>query len=119
MRTASERNDYQSYARALFGYQEAYQLWEGNVRAKDGILEATLAYATRARQKGDYDLGASLLDANIPEHQPLLTEIVAAKRDRDARQQRLKTARRIGVVLLADYRGRRHRGFFHGSGGEG
>ena len=71
------------------------------MRAKDGILEATLAYATRAKQKGDYDLGLSLLDANIPQHQPLLTEILAAKRDRDARQQRLKTARRIGVALLA------------------
>ena len=101
LRAAAGHSDYESYARALFGFQEAYELWEGNARAKDGILEATLAYATRAMQKGDYDLGASLLDAKVPQHQPLLKEIRAAQRDRDARQQRLKTARRIGTALLA------------------
>ncbi|MGA2254875.1 MAG: protein kinase, partial [Thermoguttaceae bacterium] len=100
LRAASDRNDYGSYARALFGFQEAYELWEGNIRAKDGILEATLAYATRAEQKGDYDLAASLLDATVPQHEPLLKEIRTAQRDRDARQQRLKTARRIGMALL-------------------
>ncbi|MGO9115106.1 MAG: WD40 repeat domain-containing serine/threonine protein kinase [Thermoguttaceae bacterium] len=100
LRAASGRSDYVSYARALFGFQEAYELWEENTRAKDGILEATLAYATRAMQKGDYDLGASLLDAKVPQHEPLLKEIRAAQRDRDARQQRLKTARRIGTALL-------------------
>ena len=98
LRAAAGRNDYASYARALFGFQEAYELWEGNTRAKDGILESTLAYATRAMQKGDYDLGASLLDAKVPQHGPLLKEIRAAQRDRDARQQRLKTARRIGTA---------------------
>ena len=101
LRAASGRKDYESYARALFGFQEAYELWEGNIRAKDGILEATLAYATRAKQNGDYDLGASLLDAKVPQYEPLLKEIRDAKRDRDARQQRLKTARRIGTALLA------------------
>jgi WD40 repeat protein len=100
LRTAATRNNYEAYARALFGFQEAHELWEGNARAKDGILEATLAYATRAMQKGDFDLGASLLDEKIPQHEPLLKEIRAAQRDRDTRQQRLKTARRVGTALL-------------------
>jgi WD40 repeat protein len=100
LRAAAGRNDYESYARALFGFQEAYELWEGNQRARDGILEATLAYAARARGKGDYDLAASLLDEKIAEHEPLLKEIREAQRERDARQQRLKTARRVGVALL-------------------
>ncbi len=101
LRAAAGHNDYSSYARALFGFQEACELWDGNARAKDGILESTLAYATRAMQKGDYDLGASLLDEKVPRHEPLLKEIRAAQRDRDARQQRLKTARRVGTALLA------------------
>ena len=54
----------------------------------------------RAMQKGDLDLGSSLLDEKIPEHEPLLKEIRVAQRDRDTRQQRLKTARRIGTALL-------------------
>jgi WD40 repeat protein len=97
---AAERSNYDSYSRALFGFQEAYELWEGNTRAKNGILETTLAYATRAKEKGDYDLGASLLDEKIAEHGPLLKEIREAQRERDARQQRLKTARRIGIALM-------------------
>jgi WD40 repeat protein/serine/threonine protein kinase len=100
LQAAADRNNYESYARALFGFQEAYELWEGNERAKDGILESTLAYAARAREKGDYDLAASLLNEKIPEHMPLHTEIRQAQRERDARQQRLKTARRVGVALL-------------------
>jgi WD40 repeat protein len=101
LQEAARREDYEAYARAVFGFQEAFELWDGNVRAKDGLLEATLAYARRALEKGDYDLAASLLDADRPEHAPLLLEIVAGQRERDARQRRLKTARRVGVALMA------------------
>ena len=101
LQAAAEREDYDRYARALLGFQEAYELWEGNTRAKEGIAETSLAYARRALSKGNFDLAASLLDEANAEHAPLLREIRAAQKEQDARQQRLKTAKRIGAALVA------------------
>jgi len=98
---AKQKDAYETFARALFGFQEAVSLWEGNTRAKAGVSEASVAYATSALRKGDYDLGASLLDPDVPEHADVLREIREAQRERDARQQRLKTFKRIGVGLVA------------------
>ncbi len=98
---AQERDNYEIFARARFTFQEAYALWDGNNEAQEGIAKASAAYARSALAKGDYDLGASLLDAGDSEHRAILDEIEAARRERDARQQRLRTAKRVGVGLAA------------------
>ncbi len=101
LQAAAEREDYDRYARALLGFQEAFELWQGNTRAKAGIAATSYAYARRALSKGNFDLAASLLDEANAEHVPLLREIRAAQKEQDARQQRLKTAKRIGAALVA------------------
>ena len=100
LKEARQRDDYEIFARAMFGFQEAYSLWEGNARAKQGMADASLAYAQSALGKGDYDLGASLLDPANPAHAELLRQIKVAQRERDARQQRLKWAIRVGAGLV-------------------
>lgn len=101
LRQALEADDYEIFARARFGFQEAFALWDGNAEAKEGIARSSAAYARSALGKGDYDLGASLLDAAHAEHRAIRDEIEAARREREARQQRLRTAKRIGVGLAA------------------
>ncbi len=98
---ARKSDDYRDYARALFGFQEAVALWEGNARARSGVLEASLVYAQCAMNKGDYDLGAGLLDASEPDHERLLTQIRAAQHERDARHGRIKVLRRALVAGVA------------------
>jgi len=98
---ADKRGDYETYARSRFAFQEAYALWEGNTKAAEGVVRASAAYARTALARGDYDLGASLLNPEEPAHQPILAEIEAARRERDARQQRLRAAKRIGAALAA------------------
>jgi hypothetical protein len=98
---ARARDDYPSFAKALFGFQEAYELWSGNVRAKTGIARAQLAYAESAHRKGDYDLGLSLLDAAQPEHQPLIRTLTADKHEREARKTRLAALRKMALGLAA------------------
>jgi WD40 repeat protein/serine/threonine protein kinase len=98
---AAGREDYDRYARALLEFQEAFELWEGNTRAKEGIAETSVAYARRALSKGNFELAASLLDETNLDQAPLLREIQAAQKEQDARQQRLKTAKRIGAFLVA------------------
>jgi len=99
LKTAEKTANYETYARALFGYQEALALWDGNARASAGVSAASLAYAATALKKGDYDLAASLLRGDDPEHAELLGRIREAQLERDARQKRLKAAKRVGATL--------------------
>jgi WD40 repeat protein/serine/threonine protein kinase len=97
--------EYQDYAQSVFAFQEALNLWSENEPARVGLGRAKLAYAQVAYDKGDYDLGASLLDPALSEHAPLLQQIRAAQVEREARQRRLKTAKRavlalVGLILL-------------------
>ncbi|HEX5470570.1 MAG TPA: protein kinase, partial [Lacipirellulaceae bacterium] len=92
--------DYQLFARALYGFQESLTLWDLNHRARALLKETQRDYATCALEKGDLDLAASLLDANVTEHQPLITRINKARTERDARQRRLRMAK-FAVAALA------------------
>jgi len=96
---AKTNDDYELFSRAVFGFQEAFALWDQNERAKAGVSEAKLAYARSAAEKGDFDLATSLLDASDPEHAELIEQVAAAQRERAMRQQRLKKAKRIAMTL--------------------
>ena len=99
--TAAQTNNYQDFSRAVFGFQEALLLWEANERARVGLQTAKLAYARSAYAKGDFDLGASLLDPQAPEQAELLRDIQSAQQEREARQRRLKTFKRAVAALVA------------------
>ena len=101
LKDAQKSDDYQHYARALFGFQEAHELWTGNKRAAVGIGQAQLAYAESARRKGDFDLGLSLLDTKQPEHAQLRKELIDGQQDRVARQKRLVFLKRAAIGLVA------------------
>lgn len=101
LKEAKQTDDYQHYSRALFGFQESYDLWSGNKRAFLGISEAQLAYADSARRKGDFDLGLSLLDEKNPDHRQLRQQLIAAQEDRVARQKRLVFLKRMAGGLVA------------------
>ena len=75
-----QSGDYQTYSRALFAFQEAAALWDGNVKAHSGISVAKLAYARRAMTKEDFDLAASLVDATDPAHIEVHRQVVDAQR---------------------------------------
>jgi WD40 repeat protein/serine/threonine protein kinase len=103
LKAARASDDYQDYSRALFAYQEAYALWDGNQRARQGISEARVAYAESAKRKNDLDLAASLLDSEDPEHAALFAEIHEAQRERDLRQHRLQRLRRFTQVTVVAF----------------
>ncbi|MFK7818080.1 MAG: serine/threonine protein kinase, partial [Planctomycetaceae bacterium] len=97
---AAESTDYQDYARALFGFQEAVELWSGNEKANAGVVEARIAYASNAFQKGDYDLAASLPEVGSEVEDQLLNQIHAAQKERAAKELRLKFVRRVAAALV-------------------
>ena len=101
LQAAQESDSYDDYSRAVFGFEEAYELWEGNKRALEGVMLAKLAYATSAFNKGDLDLGVSLLDRDIPQHAELASQIDEAKLDRERRHQRVQQLKRVVVGMAA------------------
>ena len=98
---AQQADDYQLYARALFAFDEAVQLWSGNRRAATGAIYARRLYADSALRKGDYDLGLSVTHGDEPEHKSVREKLLAAQKEREARQQRLKAVRRTAIGLAA------------------
>lgn len=101
LKQARETRDYQDFARAVFAYEEAYAMWNGNDAAMEGLIEARFAYASVAEAKGDFDLGMSLLDRTVPEQQEMYARLKAAADERDARQSRIEKMKKIGVGLVA------------------
>ncbi|MBI2480522.1 MAG: protein kinase [Planctomycetia bacterium] len=101
LEAAQNSNRYEDYSRAVFGFEEAYALWDGNKRALEGVMLAKLAYATSALKKGDFDLGSSLLDRDVPEHAELAAEIDEAKREREARHHRAQQLKRVVIGMTA------------------
>ena len=79
---------------------EAIKLWKDNPKAKQGLDETRLLHAEAAYDKGDFDLGLSLLDEGKAEHQPLIQKLVDG---RDGRASRDKWLKRLKV---ADPQGR-------------
>jgi len=90
LREAKEKQDYDLFSRARFGYEEALNLWGNNKHAQKGLVETKLAYAMCAQQKGDFDLGMSLLNVEIPEHKALHQELLDAKNTVLARERQLE-----------------------------
>jgi WD40 repeat protein/serine/threonine protein kinase len=93
--------DYQDFSRAVFGFQQALELWQGNDQARNGIVVAQAEYAESALQKGDIDLASSLLNPAEDRHDGLRERVDAARRERDQRQQRLTAAKRLALGLAA------------------
>ncbi|RIK78229.1 MAG: serine/threonine protein kinase [Planctomycetota bacterium] len=97
---AQSREDYDLYARALYGLEEALALWPDNRRAAELLDASRLSYARLALAKADFDLGASLLVANNPAHRPLLDELIAGQRERQSRQRRIALLKRAVAALV-------------------
>lgn len=95
---AKKSLDYQQFARAVFGFEEAFAMWPGNHRAKDGAVDAKFSYAQCAQAKGDLDLGMGLLDVKIPAHKSLYDEMKQEVDAREARKAALARAKKIGIA---------------------
>ncbi len=98
---AAASGKYDLFSRALFAYQEAVALWDGNHRAQAGVHEAINGYALAAFRAGDFDLGLSLLDGQDNRYESLRRDLSRARDERDSRQRRLLVARRVGMAMAA------------------
>ncbi len=98
---ALETTAYEDFSRAIFGFEEAIKLWPGNSKAVAGLAAARLQYAETAFQKGDFDLGLSLLDRSSAKHASLIERLENGKQERLARVRKLTLFRYFAAAMLA------------------
>ena len=96
---AKRDQDYDSFARARFAYEEALALWSKNRKAREGLTETRYEYARCAQGKGDFDLGMSLLDVSIEQHKKLYDQLDQAKQTVLARERQLEESKRRSARL--------------------
>ena len=101
LRHARQKQDYEAFAQALFGFREALSLWQENADARVGVVETQRAYAQCAFEKGDLDLAASTLDSECADHQGLAAEVRRAQQARAQARRRLRRFRIIATALTA------------------
>jgi len=99
---AQKADDYDLFSRALYGFEEALTLWDGNERARKSLSAAQVAYAESALSKSDFDLGISLLDSNNDEHRRVLEKLESGRRDRESRVRKFKLLKgAVAALVLA------------------
>ena len=57
LHSAEATDDYELFSRALYGFEEALSMWDGNQRAKRLLAGTRLTYAGAAKKRDDFDLG--------------------------------------------------------------
>lgn len=100
LHAAEAAGEYDLFSRALYGFEEALALWDRNQRAARLLSSARLGYAGAALKRDDFDLGISLLDTTNPQHNVLLDELQAGRKERHARIRRLAVLKRLVAALL-------------------
>ncbi|MCK4283503.1 MAG: serine/threonine protein kinase, partial [Candidatus Brocadiae bacterium] len=101
LKEAKETGHYDTYARAVFGFEEALSLWKENASAKEGLGEGRLAYARAAYEGGDFDLGLSVLEKDDREEAAELKRQISAAKEERLRKERAVRRLKIGVTSLA------------------
>lgn len=95
LEAARKNGDYDEFSRARFGFETALEEWFENGRAIEGLKATKYDYAKTALDRGDLDLGLSLLDETDTEHAKLRSSIQTAIVKRDARQQQVRRLKRV------------------------
>lgn len=97
---ATQSDDYRDYADSMYGFENAVKLWSGNTKARKMLSESKLAYAETAARREDFDLGLSILDPTDENHTDLIAKIDKDRRERNARQNRIRTLRYLSAALV-------------------
>jgi len=101
LKTAQTTESPEVFSKALFGFQDAIELWPENRLAYQGLREAKQAYAKHSLKTENFELGISLLDVEDERDHRLLKRLELGKKGRDQRVRRLKWTRIAAFALVS------------------
>ena len=99
--SAAKSQDYDRFARSIFGFRNALEMWDGNKIALTGLQKARFGYGQCAFDRGDYDLAIQTLDRSIPNENEVFEKATKAKLAVVQRESRFKTLRTAFVAAVS------------------
>lgn len=103
LQLAEKSQDYERFNRAIFGFQNAVELWTGNKEAEEQLATARLAFGKCAVAKGDFDLALQTLDRKVPDEATLFDKAQKAKTAVLNRESRFKLLRNLFAGVTATF----------------
>ncbi|TWT39372.1 protein kinase domain-containing protein [Blastopirellula retiformator] len=97
---AKASQNYEQFSRALFGFQDAIELWPKNEAAIAGFRDARRDYAECALAKADFDLGLQQLEESDPETRSLYDALIRGRNDRRLAQSRKRFAQMSAIAAM-------------------
>ena len=98
---AKQKQEYELFNQANYGFREALELWDENLKAQALLEESIFEYAQCAFDKGDYELAKSLLDKSTQRHEKLLHQIEETLKEQASHKKRLRRVLMTVRILLA------------------
>lgn len=101
LETAMRDGDYDSFSRAVFGFQDAIDLWPENQVAVQGLAQSRLEFGRRALDDNNLQLTLRVLDPGIPSEAEYVKEAKKRLRVEQAKDRRMRVLRTsIAIVIL-------------------
>ncbi|PCJ59007.1 MAG: hypothetical protein COA79_11655 [Planctomycetota bacterium] len=96
---AAKTKSYSDYARAMYTFEQALELWRENGAALNGVSVARLSYANCAYKKGDLSQAESLLTEAKLLKTPIGAMVLSSKKEQSSRIKRVKMLTIMAKVL--------------------
>jgi WD40 repeat protein len=99
---AMRDGDYDAFSRAIFGFQDAIDLWPENQAAAQGLAHSRIEFGRHALQDNNLQLALRVLDPGIPAEAEYVTEAkkrLRVERAKDRRMMVLRTSFAIVILL--------------------
>jgi hypothetical protein len=100
LEVAMRDGDYDSFSRAIFGFQDAKDLWPENQAAVQGQAVSRLEFGRRALDDNNLQLAIRVLDPNIPEEAELAAEAKKRLKAEGVKDRRMKILRTSFAVVI-------------------
>ena len=99
LETLEDNGGYEELLRIRHAFEQALELWPGNIGAKEGAIRARRLHARKALAALDLDLAASLLDPGDPEERHLAEQVERARAARDSHRRRVRRLTGVAASL--------------------
>jgi serine/threonine protein kinase len=97
LQQARDTGDYEDYTRAVFGFEQALEMWSGNQMAREGVRKAMTEYANHAHGQGDVELASSLVDPYFPEE---IRNKVEKSRETKKTWRKMKVLKYLAALMI-------------------
>ena len=100
LEVAMRDGDYDAFSRAIFGFQDAIDLWPENQAAVQGLAHSRIEFGRHALEDNNLQLALRVLDPGIPAEAEYVAEAKKRLRVERAKDRRMKVLRTSFAIVI-------------------